>query len=109
MTTSRVRRQKAGLSNNSSTICVQPTKTLGAFASNRNTLRLPRRATKSRMDSGCCSMLVSGIRDISVFPWLFGGEGEGPVQGHERFVNRRSVRGGTGVVPHKICHQGVLV
>lgn len=58
-----------------------------------------------KVSSRCSSMLVSGIRDIGVFPWLFGGEGEGPVQGHERSVDRRSVRGGTWLVPHKICHQ----
>src|SRR3984885_9949592 len=54
-------------------------------------------------------MLVSGIRDIGVFPWLFGGEGEGPVQGHKELLDGRSVRGDTGLMPHEIGLQRVLV
>src|SRR5271154_4387234 len=102
MTTSRIRRLKVGLSNNSSTICVHPSNTWGALASNRNTLRLPRRAIHSRTGSGCCSMLVSGIRDIAVVPSLLGRQGKGPVQGHERFVDRRPVWGDSGLVAHVI-------
>src|ERR1700728_155132 len=104
MTTSRIRRLKVGLSNNSSTICDQPANTLGALASNRKTLRLPRRAVNWRIGSGCSSMPTSGIRDIGFFPWLFrvGGEGEGPVQGHERFVDTRSVRGGPWLVAFEV-------
>src|SRR6202044_3925053 len=104
MTTSRIRTSKVGLSNNSSTISVHPANTWGALASNRNTLRLPRRAIHWRIGSGCCSMLTSGIRDICLAPWLFGvrGEGEGPVQSHERLVDRRSVRGNAGIVTHVI-------
>src|SRR5271168_3078426 len=102
MTTSRIRRVKVGLSNNSSTICVHPGNTWGALASNRNTLRLPRRAIHWRIGSGCSSMPMSGIRDISLFPWLFGGEGEGPVQSHERLVDRRPVWGNAGLVTHVI-------
>src|SRR5271166_3978986 len=104
MTTSRIRRLKVGLSNSSSTICVHPANTCGALASNRNTLRLPRRAIHSRVDSGCSSMLMSGIRDIDFVPLLFGvgGEGEGPVQGHERLVDRRPVWGNPGLMTNVI-------
>jgi hypothetical protein len=34
-----------------------------------------------------------------------GGEGKGPVEGHERFVDGRSVRCGPGPVVHEICQQ----
>src|SRR6202050_5814533 len=104
MTTSRIRRLKVGLSNNSSTICVQAGKSCGALASNRKTLRLPRRAIHWRIGSGCSSMLVSGIRDIGLVPWLFGvgREGEGPVQSHERLVDHRPVWGNAGLVTHVI-------
>src|SRR5271157_1071426 len=100
MITSRIRRLKVGLSNSSSTICVHPANTWGALASNRNTLRLPRRAIHSRVDSGCSLMLASGIRDIGCVPLLFGVgcEDEGPVQGHEGLVDRRPVWGDSGLV-----------
>src|ERR1700689_5442736 len=104
MTTSRIRRLKVGLSNNTSTICVQAGETCGALGSNRKTLRLPRRAIHWRIGYGCCSTLTSGIRDISLAPWLFGvrREGEGPVQSHERHVDRRPVWGDAGLVTHVI-------
>src|SRR6202044_2751966 len=104
MTTSRIRTSKVGLSNNSSTICVHPANTWGALASNRNTLRLPRRAIHWRIGSGWSSMLLSGIRDIGCVPLLFGigRKGEGPVQGHERLVDRRPVWSNAGVRTHVI-------
>src|SRR5246127_4496877 len=104
MITSRIRKLKVGLSNSSSTICVHPANTWGALASNRNTLRLPRRAIHWRISSGCSSMPASGIRDIGSVPSLFGvgGEDEGPVQGHEGLVDRRPVWGNTGLMAQVI-------
>src|ERR1700676_3354163 len=85
--------------------------TSGALASNRNTFSPPRRAMNWRIASGCCSMLVRGIRDIRPSlsaPADFGREGEGPLEGHEGLLDVRSVRGDTGLVPDEIRLQRVL-
>src|SRR5271156_3908549 len=108
MITSRMRASNVGLANNSSTMSAHPPKTLGALASNRNTLRLPRRAAHWRIGSDCSSRFARGIRDI-VCSLSLGREGESPVQGHKGHVDGGTVRGGARIVAHEVGLQRVLV
>src|ERR1700743_2714782 len=108
MITSRMRASKVGLANRSSTSCVQPPKTLGELAITRNTLRLPRRAAPWRMGSGNWSSSASGMRVIE-FLLSLRGQGEGPVQRHERLVDLCSVGSGAGLVLHEVGLQRGLI